>query len=82
MRTNIARWGNSLAVRLPADAVRDAGLSEGAAVDVAITAGGALHVSPAHAFDKTAFLARLAKLHKAMPESAPVVTDLRRAARY
>ena len=34
MQTKIARWGNSLAVRLPAEVVRDLGLSEGQIVDL------------------------------------------------
>ena len=34
MRTAIAKWGNSLALRLPRAAVADANLYEGAIVDV------------------------------------------------
>ena len=34
MQTKIARWGNSLAVRLPAEVVRDLGLSEGQTVEL------------------------------------------------
>lgn len=34
MQTRIARWGNSLAVRLPAEVVRELGLSEGQTVDL------------------------------------------------
>lgn len=34
MQTRIARWGDSLAVRLPAEIVRDLGLSEGQTVDL------------------------------------------------
>lgn len=34
MRGKIARWGNSLAVRLPAEVVRDLGLREGQAVEI------------------------------------------------
>ena len=34
MRAKIARWGNSLAVRLPADIVRDLGFREGQMVEL------------------------------------------------
>ena len=34
MRAKIARWGNSLAVRLPADIVRDLGFREGQFVEL------------------------------------------------
>lgn len=34
MRAKIARWGNSLAVRLPADIVRDLGFREGQIVEL------------------------------------------------
>jgi antitoxin MazE len=34
MRAKIARWGNSLALRLPAEVVRDFGLEEGQVVEL------------------------------------------------
>jgi antitoxin MazE len=34
MQTKIARWGNSLAVRLPAEVVRDLGFQEGQIVEL------------------------------------------------
>ena len=36
MQTRIAKWGNSLALRLPRGAVQDANLVEGAEVDVRV----------------------------------------------
>ena len=39
MRTEIARWGNSLAVRLPKQVLEQAGLAEGAAVELVVEAG-------------------------------------------
>jgi antitoxin MazE len=39
----IARWGNSLAVRLPAELVRELGLKEGDRIDL-VAADGALRV--------------------------------------
>ena len=36
MRTSIARWGNSLAVRVPREAAAAAGLREGAVLDLTL----------------------------------------------
>lgn len=38
-KSTIGQWGKSLAVRLPADVVRDAGLSKGATVECAVENG-------------------------------------------
>ena len=43
---------------------------------------GEIMLAPASAFDKAAFLARLAKLQAAMPITEPVVTRMRQEARY
>ena len=82
MQSNIARWGNSLAVRLPARHLRAMGLREGAAVEVSVTPAGELKLTPVATFNKAAFLKRLDSLHRRMPRSAPVVEALRREARY
>jgi antitoxin MazE len=46
VRTSIARWGNSLALRLPKKLAEDVGLVEGATVDLRIE-GDSLLVVPA-----------------------------------
>lgn len=45
MRASVAKWGNSLAVRLPKDAVEAIGLRDGAPLDLTIT-DGALTLRP------------------------------------
>ncbi len=40
MRTQVAKWGNSLAVRLPRRIVEEAGISEGASVEIDVTPEG------------------------------------------
>ena len=82
MRLQIAKWGNSLAVRLPMECTRAAGLREGDSVEASITPAGEITLAPDKAFDKAAFLARLAKLRAAMPMTKPVVERMRRDARY
>jgi antitoxin MazE len=45
MRARIARWGNSLAVRIPKDCAEELGLAEGASVEIKI-AGRQLVLAP------------------------------------
>ena len=82
MRLQISKWGNSLAVRLPMECTRAAGLREGDSVEASIAPTGEIMLAPASAFDKAAFLARLAGLQAALPITEPVVTRMRQEARY
>ena len=82
MRLQIAKWGNSLAVRLPAAATRTAGLREGDIVDALVAPNGEITLVPAITFDKAAFLRRVAKLQAAMPATKPVIEQMRKDARY
>jgi antitoxin MazE len=82
MQGSIGKWGNSLAVRLPAECVRAAGLKDGEAVELSVTPTGEIRIAPVHAFDKAAFIKQLAALHRGMPESEAVVSKQRKAARY
>ena len=82
MRLQIAKWGNSLAVRLPVECTRATGLREGDSVEASITPAGEITLAPDKAFDKAAFLTRLARLQAAMPMTKPVVERMRREARY
>jgi antitoxin MazE len=45
MKTRIAKWGNSLAVRIPKAFVSDAGLEEGTDVEITF-AGGKIVLTP------------------------------------
>jgi antitoxin MazE len=42
VRTQIGKWGNSLAVRLPGTYAKDLGLSEGMDLEVSVVSGGLL----------------------------------------
>lgn len=46
MRSQVSRWGNSLAVRLPQQIVKSAGLKEGETLELDV-AGGVVHLRPA-----------------------------------
>ncbi len=67
MRLQLARWGNSLAIRLPVEYLRAAGLSEGDEVEAEVTPLGEIRIAPTRTFDKVAFLARLKTLHARLP---------------
>jgi antitoxin MazE len=82
MRLQLAKWGNSLAVRLPAECVRAAGLRQGDSIDAEITPAGKITLTPAKIFDKPAFLQRLRKLRREMPITEPVVEQMRQENRY
>lgn len=82
MRLQVSKWGNSLAVRLPVECTRAAGLKEGDSVEASISPAGAITLAPEKTFDKATFLTRIAKLHASMPMTAPVVEAMRQEARY
>lgn len=82
MRLRLAKWGNSLAIRLPSKCLRAAGLRQGDKVDAKITPARAIILTPPKPFDKAAFLQRLRKLRRSMPLTEPVVELRRRESRY
>jgi antitoxin MazE len=82
MKLLLAKWGNSLALRLPAECVRATGLRQGDSVDAEITPAGTITLTPARPFDKSAFLQRLRKQRGDMPVAEAVVERMRRGARY
>lgn len=47
MQLTLSRWGNSLAVRIPAELARSLELEEGSQVECATTAAGTLELIPA-----------------------------------
>jgi antitoxin MazE len=81
MNLQVAKWGNSLALRIPADIVRRLGLSEGTTVQAQITVDGSLSIRPAQ-WDRKAFALELNEARNAMPMSESVMDELRSGARY
>ncbi len=82
MRLLVAKWGNSLAVRLPAEYARKAGLQEGDAVEAAVSPTGSITITPEQAFDKQTFLQRTRRLRATMTMTTPTVEAMRREDRY
>lgn len=61
MISNVARWGNSLALRIPAAFARELRVQEGAEVEIRL-ADGALLIRPVeetHAYDLDEMLSRI-----------------------
>jgi antitoxin MazE len=82
MQSTVGKWGNSLAVRLPAEFSRQGHLREGSKVELDITPEGELRIAIVRPFNKPALLKRLVALQRRMPETQPVVESLRRASRF
>lgn len=81
MRAQVAKWGHSLAVRIPAECARKVGLRVGDPIEIEAV-GVELRLVPERSFDKAAFLAALDALHAGMPMGEPVVERMRGEARY
>jgi len=81
MDLQVAKWGNSLALRIPAEVVRRLGLREGATVEAQLTVDGSLSIRPAQ-WSRKAFAIELTAAHDSMPMSESVMEQLRSGARY
>lgn len=62
----IAKWGNSLAVRIPADVVRSLGLKEGDEIELCALDSGAVAVVTEQQ-RKAAIIARMGELARPLP---------------
>ena len=82
MRLLVAKWGNSLAVRLPVECVKAAGLKEGDQIEADVTPMGEIRLTPAQTFDKTTFLERVERLRVQLPMTQATVEDMRHKDRY
>ncbi len=78
----VARWGNGLAVRIPAPVARELGIGEGSVIQAEVVGPAQLRLAACATFDRQAFLDRLDRLHARMPMTESVAEALRRDARY
>lgn len=81
MDLQVTKWGNSLALRIPAEIVRRLGLREGATVQAHLTIDGTLSIRPAQ-WNRTEFAIELTEVRSAMPISESVIQQVRSGARY
>ena len=81
MNLQIAKWGNSLALRIPAEYIRQAGIKEGDSVEASLTVDGGLTIRPT-SWDRKAFMRELVEARKTMPMGTSVMDELRHGGRY
>ena len=82
MELTVSKWGNSLAVRLPAESAKRIGVCEGDTLIAEISADGRLVLAPEGRVIGKAETRRLRQFLGRQKETAPVVADMRRGARY
>jgi antitoxin MazE len=78
----IRRWGNSLAVRLPADCRRQAGLQEDDQIDIVVGPDGRLSLEPLRRLDCSALATDLRQLQATMPLTPSVIEECRGGERW
>jgi len=75
----IRSWGNSLAWRLPADCLRQAGMEEGDQIEIVSGEDGRLNLMPMRQLGRSALVADLSRLQATMPLT-PAMMEQRLAA--
>ena len=82
MELIVSKWGNSLAVRLPAESAKRIGVGEGDTLIAEVSADGRLVLAAEGRVIGKAESRRLRQFIGRQKETAPVVRDMRREARY
>lgn len=82
MQLTVSKWGNSLAMRLPAESARKIGVGEGDTLIAEVSPDGHLVLAPESRSIGKAGARRLRRFLVRQKETAPVVEAMRRAARY
>jgi antitoxin MazE len=80
MKLQVLKWGNSLAICIPADYVRHTGLKEGDQVQANVTVDGGISIR-ATRWDRYAFAEELNATRELMPMTDSVIDELRRGPR-
>jgi antitoxin MazE len=81
MSLQVAKWGNSLAVRIPAEYVRSIGIKEGDSLEARLTTDGGLSLRSV-LWDREAFARELEAVRRTMPVGTSVMDEVRRGGRY
>ena len=81
MNIKISKWGNSLALRIPASFTKEIKLKDGDKVEATLSSDGALVIRPQKLDRKT--LSKMAKeLRDSMKMGTSVMDEIRSGARY
>jgi antitoxin MazE len=81
MNLQIAKWGNSLAVRIPAEMARGVGFVEGDVVQASLTIDGGICLQPKK-WDRKAFIEEMKLARNQMRQGTSVIEELRRGGSY
>ena len=82
MELMVSKWGNSLAVRLPAESAKRIGVGEGDTLIAEVSADGRLVLAPEGRAIGKAETRRLRQFLARQKETVPVVGDMRGSTRY
>ena len=77
----LAKWGNSLAVRIPVEYARQMGAKEGDQLSVSLSVDGGICLRPAK-WDRKIFAGELLARVQQLPLGSSVVEQMRDEARY
>jgi antitoxin MazE len=78
----VGRWGNSLAVRIPAKLAKELGVGEGSLLQAQVLGPARVRLSAKQPMDMKSFVARVRELRQTLPVTEPVVEEMRRRSRY
>lgn len=82
MELTVSKWGNSLALRLPAESAKRIGVGEGDTLIAEVSADGRLVLAAEGRAIGKVESRRLRQFLDRQKETVPVVGDMRRDARY
>lgn len=82
MELAVAKWGNSLAVRLPAASAKQLGVGEGDTLVAEVAGAGRLILTVEGSAVKRSDVRRLRQFIGRQKVTAPVIAEMRRAGRY
>lgn len=81
MNIQISKWGNSLALRIPAAFIKEIKLKEGDKVEATLSSDGALVIRP-QKLDRKALSKMAKELKDSMKMGTSVMDEVRSGARY
>lgn len=79
---HVGKWGNSLAVRLPATLAKQLHLHEGAHIQLVVQADGSVTLTAKQDFDLAAYMQEVRSITSSMPQTPSVIAQMREDARY
>ena len=81
MNIQISKWGNSLALRIPSELLKEAQLKEGDSVCATMTPDGAIALR-SNKTDRKSLIRELQNLRDSMPLTKSVINSMRTSSRY